>query len=281
MEPIYQIPDTLYEAVILKRPSAKCKSPYVADIYIHELEETAVAHSPSLGCCGLADKDHKVMVCRIPETKSKKERVCEYVIMLSCIEEKGKQMYVGIHPKLSETIVHQVLLQNRISQIENISNVQREKKFLNSRFDFIGKSNTQDFILEVKSVPLSDYEDISAKDKKQNAPNYDDKSVFDKVAYFPDGYRKNKNQLVSPRALKHIQELEEITLAKDNEIATYLCYVIQREDANRFQTSILDPIYKAAVHKANQNGVNIIALQIKWTRNGNAYLTSDCLPISL
>ena len=280
-EPIYRIPDTLYEAIILKRPSAHCKTPYVADIYIPELDLTSIAHSPSLGCCGLADKDHKVMVCKIPETKSKKERVCEYVIMLSIIEEKGETIYVGIHPKLSETIVHQILLQNKISFIKNISNVQREKKFLNSRFDFIGKTDEDDFILEVKSVPLSDYEDISAKERKKNVCNYEELEVNNKVAYFPDGYRKNKNQLVSPRALKHIQELEEITTSEGNTMLTYLCYVIQREDANRFQTSILDPIYKEAVEKASNNGVNIIALQIKWNNNGEAYLMTDSLPISL
>jgi DNA-binding sugar fermentation-stimulating protein len=280
-EPIYRIPDTLYEAFVLKRPSAHCKTPYVADIYIPELDLTSIAHSPSLGCCGLSDKEHKVMVCKIPETKSKKERVCEYVIMLSVIEEKGETIYVGINPKLSETIVHEVLLQNKISFIRNISNVQREKKFLNSRFDFIGKTDETDFILEVKSVPLSDYEDISEKDKKKNVCNYEELEVNNKVAYFPVGYRKKKNQLVSPRALKHIQELEEITTSEGNTTLTYLCYVIQREDANRFQTSILDPIYKEAVEKASNNGVNIIALQIKWNRNGEAYLITDRLPINL
>jgi DNA-binding sugar fermentation-stimulating protein len=86
---------------------------------------------------------------------------------------------------------------------------------------------------------------------------------------------------VSPRALKHIQELEEITTSEGNTMLTYLCYVIQREDANRFQTSILDPIYKEAVEKASNNGVNIIALQIKWNNNGEAYLMTDSLPISL
>ena len=281
MEPIYRIPDTLYEAIVLKRPSAHCKTPYVADIYIPELDLTSIAHSPSLGCCGLADKGHAVMVCKLPETNSKKQRVCEYVIMLSVIEEKGETIYIGIHPKLAETIVHQTLLQNKISFIENISNVQREKKFLNSRFDFIGKSNEDDFILEVKSVPLSDYEDISAKEKKKNGCNYDELEVSNKVAYFPDGYRKNKNNLVSPRALKHIQELEELTINEEINITTYLCYVIQREDANRFQTSILDPIYKEAVKKASINGVNIMALQIRWNREGEAYLVTDSLPIHL
>ena len=32
------------------------------------------------------------------------------------------------------------------------------------------------------------------------------------MSYFPDGYRKNANEPVSPRALKHIEELEKITL---------------------------------------------------------------------
>lgn len=56
---------------------------------------------------------------------------------------------------------------------------------------------------------------------------------------------------------------------------------LKREDANRFQTSVLDPIYKEAVKKASNNGVNIIALQIKWNRNGEAYLMNDNLPIHL
>ena len=34
------------------------------------------------------------------------------------------------------------------------------------------------------------------------------KKFNDKIAYFPDGYRKNSTDVVSPRALKHIEELE-------------------------------------------------------------------------
>lgn len=274
MSVIHQIQNKLYDAVVIKRPSASCKTPYVADIYIPELDLTTMAHSPALGCCGLSDKDHKVMVVE----QNNKKTTCSHIIMLSCIEEKNKSIYVGIHPKLAETLVEQALLQNQVSCLSNIKNLQREKKFLNSRFDFMGKTeNDDDFILEVKSVPLSDYDDISSQERKTK--NYDDYDVYNKVAYFPDGYRKNKGAVVSPRALKHIEELEKIAL--ETKIKTYLCYVVQREDANRFQTSILDPTYKQAVKKASDNGVTIIVLQIKWTKEGEAILITDNLTSSL
>ena len=267
---LYSIPHKLYKAIIIKRPSATCKTPYVADVYIPELDLHTMAHSPSLGCCGLADKDHEVMV----HEQTNKKTVCKYVIMLSHIYDKNTNIYVGIHPKLAETLVEQALIHSKIPGLENLREIQREKKYLNSRFDFIGiNENGDNFILEVKSVPLSDYDDISAKERKNK--DYSEYNIYDKVAYFPDGYRKNKGALVSPRALKHIQELEEIT--KTTNIKTYLCYVVQREDANRFQTSILDPIYKEAVKKASESGVNIITLQMKWDAQGNCDLISNNL----
>ena len=37
--------------------------------------------------------------------------------------------------------------------------------------------------------------------------DFSDKKFNEKIAYFPDGYRKNKSTVVSERALKHINEL--------------------------------------------------------------------------
>ena len=105
------------------------------------------------------------------------------------------------------------------------------------------------------------------------------KEFNDKSAYFPDGYRKKKNEVVSPRALKHIQELEEIAL--QGKMRAILCFIIQRKDVSLFQTSNLDPIYKEAVYKAHQNGVEINTLQVQWTRNGECYFIRNDLPISL
>ena len=47
---------------------------------------------------------------------------------------------------------------------------------------------------------------------KANA--FKDINFNEKISYFPDGYRKTKGGVVSERALKHINELAEVTLSK-------------------------------------------------------------------
>ena len=49
-----------------------------------------LAHSPSLGCCGLADKDAYVMVSKSNNPKTK----TDYVIELSCFYETKKEIKV-------------------------------------------------------------------------------------------------------------------------------------------------------------------------------------------
>lgn len=104
--------------------------------------------------------------------------------------------------------------------------------------------------------------------KKEKKKDYDgdEYNKLKKVAYFPDGYRKKKTDVISPRALKHIQELEIIT--KKGDIDTYLCFVIQRSDVSRFVISCMDSVYKKAVKKAMKNGVNIITVQWDYNENG-------------
>jgi DNA-binding sugar fermentation-stimulating protein len=145
---------------------------------------------------------------------------------------------------------------------------------VDSRFDFSGvDENGVPFIMEVKNVPLADYEDICAKDRKGKC--YDDMPYNAKVAYFPDGYRKKTADPVSPRALKHIREL---TLIKKESITRcIMCYVIQRTDVDRFQPSIIDPQYREAVKQAIEAGVEIITLLVQWTKQGEAYFVKDDL----
>jgi len=62
--------ENIQRATIVKRPSAYCKTPYVADIITEEDEKT-MGHTPALGCCGLCDKDASVLI-----TPSKKVNWC-------------------------------------------------------------------------------------------------------------------------------------------------------------------------------------------------------------
>lgn len=277
---LYQLP-TLYKTTVVKRPSQFLKTPYIADIIDPtDATTTQLAHTPSLGCCGLADKESTVYVCENSNRKAKSR----YIVYLSLYQDPfhpNHQEIVGIHPKMAEELVEKCIQQNLLSRLKNIRSYRRETMIdiqgeIHSRFDFSGmdEQNTP-FLMEVKNVPLAYYEDLPKKQQKnKNYTNYDFKS---KVAYFPDGYRKQSKDPISPRALKHVQELTKIKSMSMTR--TLLCFVIQRSDIQGFQPSVIDPCYQQAVKEAKEKGVEIFAISIQWNLNGEAMFISDEVPL--
>jgi DNA-binding sugar fermentation-stimulating protein len=277
--------DNLIEGTVCKRPSAYIKTPYVADIIPLGKDDSILGHTASLGCCGLADVGATVLMAPVTSKKNDDKLHCEYRVYLSIIKEREKETIVGIHPKLAEELVESSIKNNLLSSLQNVLTYKRETPIyvagkVDSRFDFTGiDCNDIPFILEVKNVPLADYEDITAKDRKKRASLYDDREIDSKVAYFPDGYRKKTEDTVSPRALKHIKEL---TLIKcESKTRCIMCYVIQRTDVESFQPSIIDPEYRDAFYTAMNAGVEIITLVVGWTREGTAYFVKDNLKINI
>ena len=268
----------LLEGQIVKRPSKLIKSPYVADANIDNKE--FLAHTAALGCCGLCEAGSTILFA--PMKNKDDPTKCMYSAQLAVITEKNNEIIIGIHPKLAEELAEKCLTNNYLSILKNVKAYRREtvifvENKVDSRFDFSGiDENGLPFIMEVKNVPLADYEDISAKDRKNKC--YDDMPYNEKIAYFPDGYRKKSADTVSPRALKHIKELT--LIKKESKTRCIMCYVIQRTDVNRFQPSIIDPQYREAVKLAVEAGVEIITLVIKWRRDGTAYFVRDDLNIT-
>jgi DNA-binding sugar fermentation-stimulating protein len=274
----------LIEGVVIKRPSQYIKTPYVSDIMINN-SENVIAHSASLGCCGLADTHAKVMIQKMKTKKNKDNKLhCSHSVYLSIYKEldKNREQIVGIHPKLAEKIVENALKQNLLSKLKYVKKYKKEvamfvQNRVDSRFDFAGiDANEIPFIMEVKNVPLADYEDTTEKERKKM--NFYDRDFDSKVAYFPDGYRKKSTDTVSPRALKHIRELTHIK--ENSKTRCIMCYVIQRNDVNRFQVSVIDPEYRQAVKDAINKGVEIITLVVSWTREGECYFVRDDLPVT-
>ena len=92
------------------------------------------------------------------------------ILQLSIYQEGQHKVIVGIHPKLSEIVAERALTMNCIAGLNNIQSYQREKKLLNSRFDFIGvDADGKDFVMEIKTVPLADYVDMPKKEKEKYA----------------------------------------------------------------------------------------------------------------
>jgi len=274
---------------VISRPSKVCKTPYVADI---ELEDGTIvqAHCASLGCCGLCEKDCYVYASPMKSNCAQsKSKVCSYKIYLAnfCEEKQiGGQVItnnqlIGIDPKLAETLVENALTQNYLKTLTHIKMYKREVCLLNSRFDFAGiDEHGKYFVLEVKNVPLADYADVSSVERKKMIKNGDfaNLDINKKISYFPDGYRKKKGEVVSERALKHINELAEISHSKI--IRPIICFVIQRTDVSSFQASLLDPIYKAAFNDAISQGVEVIVLVISWNAQGEASFVTCELPVN-
>ena len=272
----------IHQASIIKRPSKTSKTPYVADIILNndETNTETMGHCPALGCCGHADAGCNVLVSTLDGDKKVCSHRVELAIFTETKHDKDYSVIIGINPKLAENIAESCLKANLVKNLINIKSYKREVKFKNSRFDFAGiDSDGVPFIMEIKNVPLADYVDVSKKDRKNYTELINNADFNDKIAYFPDGYRKNKGAVVSPRALKHIQELQE--LVEPGKQRAILCFVIQRDDASSFQTSNLDSTYKAAVKEAYENGFEINVLQLKWTMNGECYFIRNDLPINL
>lgn len=275
--------DNLIDGIVLKRPSLYIKTPYVADIITNNSEVPILGHTASLGCCGLADVGASILMSPVPKTKKKDDKLhCEYRVYLSIIREKDREIIVGIHPKLAEDLTESAIKNNLLNRLQNVRRYKRETSIyvegkVDSRFDFSGiDCNGLPFIMEVKNVPLADYDDITAKDRKGKC--YDNREIDSKVAYFPDGYRKKSTDTVSPRALKHIKELT--LIKRESKTRCIMCYVIQRTDVESFQPSIIDPQYREAFYEAISSGVEIITLVVQWTREGNAYFVKDNLKIN-
>ena len=226
----------------VKRPSATCKTPYVADVLVGN--ELKLCHSLSLGCCGLIDKGttSQMILTDIDNCK----RVCSYRIQFVKLPTN---VFVCVNPKMSEDLVECVFNEKLFPENLKLNDsicVKRETTFKinkneKSRFDFSGiDSSNNKWVLEVKSVPLVDERNVS---------------------YFPDGYRKKKDSVVSPRALKHINHLVEI---KKQGYRSFLVFCIQRSDSMGSKISDNDKVYKDAVQKASQEGVNIVAIYFDW-----------------
>ena len=112
----------LFVASIIKRPSRHIKSPYVADIMIDGHEDEKLGHTPSLGCCGLADKEATVLLSKVESKKT----VCSHRVEISVFEEQGQTVYIGINPKLAEYIAYSCLEKNCLPFLKNVQSFKKE-----------------------------------------------------------------------------------------------------------------------------------------------------------
>jgi DNA-binding sugar fermentation-stimulating protein len=226
--------------------------------------EPHLGHSLSLGCCGMCDQGASVYVSPINGPK------CDYCVQLARLPSGT---LVGINPRLAEHIVENCIQLKLL--LPEILTYKREWSISKeTRFDFGGTmTDGKQFYLEVKNVPLAKEREKAREKEQEKAQSADSSKAQDsaynqKTAYFPEGYRKKKTDTVSPRALKHIQELMHIK--QTTNARCIMVYVIQRNDVNEFEISDTDPEYRDAVQEAVKAGVEVYPIMVEWSSSGVA-----------
>ena len=166
----------LVEAVFVRRPSARNKSPYVADIRLSDGRE-AIAHCPSMDMGGKLKLGVKVLVRTAVDKAGKpvgSEAMgkfgtpkCEFIMLLLRCEEPENMLsggcWVGAHPSLGEQIADSLLRSGRLNEElgGRITQVQREVTAVagtDMRCDFLlTLEDNSRIVLEVKTVVDTDY----------------------------------------------------------------------------------------------------------------------------
>ncbi len=141
--------------------------------------------------------------------------------------------WVGINTGNPNKLAFDTVKNGKIEKLQGYTEVKREVKFDDSRFDVMAKNETETCFIEVKNVTLKE-------------GNY---------ALFPDA--------VTSRGKKHLETLIKV---KEQGMRAVMLYIIQRMDVDIFAPAKeIDPEYTKTLKKAYAKGVEIIPMQAKVT----------------
>ena len=137
--------------------------------------------------------------------------------------------WIGINTGIPNVLVYEAIRNQEIEGLNAYTEVKREVKFGDSRFDIFAKNNKEACFIEVKNVSMrvGDY------------------------ARFPDA--------VTTRGKKHLETLIKV---KEAGMRAVMFYVIQRSDVSIFGLAKdIDSAYANALKNAMNKGVEVFAIQ--------------------
>ncbi len=255
---IYKFKKTFVGEVI-NRPSKVNKSPYLADVLIDG--KKYIAHCPALGLSGLIKEGAIVIM----EKNENGKNVSDYKVVSVKIKEfetNNKFLYVGSTPILVNKLFN-ICIKNNLIKFPKIKSIKSEVLFNNSRIDFvITDIYNKIHVVECKCAPTVDYH---PDHKPHNKVSIGNKDNYKRASIFPDGWQYKKGDVVSDRALKHVNAL--IKGVKQG-IKCYNFYFCLRDDVTYFRPNYeKDKIFADNLKKAKENGVIIKAFKLKFLKN--------------
>ncbi len=196
---------------------------FLADIKLDNGEKVTAhcTNSGSMKSC--LEENAEVYLSPVNDPKRKTQFTWEMI--------KINESWVGINTNNPNQLAFDAISQGRIDKLRGYTDVSREVKFGNSRFDIMAKNSMETCFIEVKNVTLKE-------------------GIY---ALFPDA--------VTTRGKKHLETLMRV---KQEGMRAVMLYIIQRMDVEIFAPAKdIDPDYAKTLKKAYENGVEIIPLQAK------------------
>lgn len=205
--------DHLQKGIFIER-----KNRFVADVEIDGVK-TGV-HVPNTGRCKEIFVPGTVVYVNRSANPARK-----YAYTL-CAVYKGERL-IHIDSAAANRLAEEALKAGRVKGLEDVTEVEREKTYGTSRFDFRFRKGEQLCYMEIKGVTLEN----------------------DGIAMFPDA--------PTERGARH---LEELIQAKNEGYGAYVMFVIQMKGVTRFLPhQERDPAFTASLSKARAAGVTVMA----------------------
>lgn len=155
--------------------------------------------------------------------------------------------WIGINTNNPNRLAFEAILKQEIPEISGYTQVIREVKWEDSRFDIMARNETETCFIEVKNVSM----------KEGN------------FALFPDA--------ITTRGKKHLETLIRV---KKSGMRAIMLYIVQRCDVDTFSTAKeIDPEYAKTLKKAFDSGIEIFVFQAKVT--ATSIIITKRIPIKL
>ena len=292
---LFGLGENLVRATVLRRPSARNKSPYVGDVTL-PCGRVAIAHMPSLDLggkcvagaeCLLRTQIDKATGLPLgPDATGKYGTPkCEYIMQLvRCVEpENGPGgCWVGAHPSLGEKAAIALFAdsQGLVEEVGGgpIEKIEKEVTGVagtDMRCDFLlTHADGKKTVVEVKTVVDTDYDPSLSPDKM-----FLGRSVpYERAAIFPWGRSAQEGpdgeKVVSARAIKHVRELTAIakgekTLDGGERLSACVLFIVVRRDATVFRPNReACPSFARYLTEAAAAGVKVVARRVVWDEEG-------------
>ncbi|MFO7844554.1 MAG: DNA/RNA nuclease SfsA [Bacteroidales bacterium] len=198
---------------------------FLADVQLDngEIITAHCTNSGSMKSC--LEENAEVFLSPVNDPKRKTQFTWEMI--------KINDNWVGINTNNPNRLAFEAISQEKIEKLRGYTDVSREVRFGDSRFDVMAKNSVETCFVEVKNVTLKE----------------------GKYALFPDA--------VTTRGKKHLDTLIKV---KQEGMRAVMLYIVQRMDVEVFAPAKhIDPDYAKTLKKAYHNGVEIIPLQAQVT----------------